>query len=105
MDLKKSLELLPYDLTMEEIVNWMKLTHLFFFKIPLNLRVLLYILLYFKIINTCFQMYKPKELIISFSYVTMYANASNNTPSYTHVTLYVDLRSKSPPPLNLFFEI
>ena len=77
-----------YTTIADENMNWMKLTHPLS-SFPLNLRApfcistfTLYFLIAFLDIQTRENNASPFKF-------TMYTNASNNAPSYTHVSLYM----------------
>ena len=81
--------------TIDENVNWMKLAHLLS-NFPLNLRAPFCTSTWTSWFFVCLLILHTKEnLYLSLTY-TMYANASNKTPSYTHISSYV-IWSVQPP--------
>ena len=80
-----------YVTTMNENVNWMKVTHMLSmsflnFKATFTSRFLISLL----------NVHTVENLYLSLVYISMYANASNNIPSYTHVHSYVVWRVHLP---------
>ena len=73
---------------MNKNVHWIKLTHLLSL-LSVNFRVpFLYIYQVYSKILLAFLNIKLKDNHLSLRY-TLYANASNSTPFYTHISSYV----------------
>ena len=79
--------------TMDENMNWMKVTHVLS-NFSLNLRPPFVNLHLLQIYSSLSTVYTREKLQLSLMYI-MYRVASNNTPSYAHVSLNVVWRVHS----------